>query len=61
MTDTHTLAWRRSGVTSTSVIVRKPMRGSSTSRADDLAYLFAQQLIEARRSLIAPTPRRPSG
>ena len=27
MTDTHTLAWRRSGVTSTSVIVTKPMRG----------------------------------
>ena len=32
MTDTHTLAWRRSGVTSTSVIVTKPIRGSSTSR-----------------------------
>ncbi len=33
MTLTQTLAWRRSGVVSTFVIVAKPIRGSATSRA----------------------------
>ena len=33
MTLTQTLAWRRSGVVSTSVIVTNPTRGSATSRA----------------------------
>ena len=33
MTLTQTLAWRRSGVVSTSVIVTNPIRGSATSRA----------------------------
>src|SRR6187549_1636591 len=32
MTLTQTLAWRRSGVVSTSVIVTNPTRGSATSR-----------------------------
>ena len=32
MTLTQTLAWRRSGVVSTRVIVANPMRGSATSR-----------------------------
>ncbi len=32
MTEAHTVAWRRSGVTSTSVMVTKPTRGSCSSR-----------------------------
>ena len=46
MTLTQTLAWRRSGVVSTSVIVANPTRGSATSRATIAADLLPQQLVD---------------
>ena len=52
MTLTQTLAWRRSGVVSTSVIVANPIRGSATSRRHDRADLLAQELIDAVRPLV---------
>ena len=49
MTDTHTLAWRRSGATSTSVTVTKPTRGSSTSRA--MTALISSRSSSSRRAV----------
>ena len=51
MTLTQTLAWRRSGVVSTSVIVANPIRGSATSRATIDADLLPQQLVDPLGSL----------
>ena len=57
MTLTQTLAWRRSGVVSTLVIVTNPIRGSATSRADDRRDLLAQQLVDP----IGPLTHRTDG
>ena len=51
MTLTQTLAWRRSGVVSTFVIVANPIRGSATSRATIDADLLAQELVDPVGSL----------
>ena len=54
MTLTHTLAWRRSGVVSTLVIVANPIRGSATSRATMRADLLPQQLVDPVGPLAQP-------
>ena len=48
MTLTQTLAWRRSGAVSTSVIVANPIRGIVDLAREDLADLLAQQLVDPR-------------
>ncbi len=63
MTLTHTLAWRRSRVVSTFVIVANPMRGSATSRVT-IAPISCRSSSSTRsvRWLIASPPSRsPSG
>ena len=50
MTLTQTLAWRRSGVVSTFVIVANPIRGSATSASHDRPDLLPQQLVDPIRS-----------
>ena len=50
ITLTQTLAWRRSGAVSTSVIVAKPIRGSSTSRLRIDADLLAEAARRSGRS-----------
>ena len=46
ITLTQTLAWRRSGSVSTSVIVAKPIRGSPDLTGEQLPDLLAEQLVD---------------
>ena len=46
MTLTHTLAWRRSGVVSTFVIVANPIARIGDVASDDGADLLPQQLVD---------------
>ena len=51
MTLTQTLAWRRSGDVSTSVIVANPIRGIGKLLGEERADLLAQELVDAVGSL----------
>src|SRR6202795_2604855 len=60
MTLTQTLAWRRSGVVSTEVIVANPIRGSATSRAtiDPISWRSSSSMRSVRWLIgVAPAER----